>query len=184
MTVEWGDPLNCFSRVKYQRIALEVLFLADKKKGGNTAGAVWELAAPIAEKLGLSIWDVRFQKEGAAWYLRIIIDKEGGVSIDDCVDMHHAIDAPLDELDPIEQSYTLQVSSPGIERELVRDEHFAGDIGAGVKIKLHAAVDGSKELSGILKDYEDGVITLAREGLDDFVVNKKDVIWVKLDDFS
>ena len=70
-------------------------------KGGNTVAVVRELAKPIAEELGLEIWDVRFLKEGSQWYLRIFIDKEGGVSIDDCVDFTHAINKPLDEADPI-----------------------------------------------------------------------------------
>ena len=97
--------------------------MAEKKK--NTVTAVWELAQPIAEQLGLVLWDVRFIKEGVNWYLRIIIDREDrAVDIDDCVNMSHAIDGPLDELDPIEQAYSLQVQSPGIERELTRDFHF------------------------------------------------------------
>jgi ribosome maturation factor RimP len=158
--------------------------LAEKKKGSNTVNVVWELARPLAEDLGLRLWDVRFLKEGATWYLRIIIDKEGGVSIDDCVALHHAIDGPLDELDPIEQSYNLQVSSAGIERELVRDEHFLQFIGADVKLKLQKAVDGVKELSGTLEGYENGVVTLRRAGEEDFLVDKKACSWVRLDDFE
>ena len=70
----------------------------------NTASVVWDIAKPIADELGLILWDVKFVKEGARWYLRITIDKEDGVGIDDCVNMHHAIDGPLDEADPIEQA--------------------------------------------------------------------------------
>ena len=81
----------------------------NRKKGGNTVAQVWELAKPLAEELGLTLWDVRFVKEGAQWYLRIFIDKEDGVGIDDCVAMSHAIDKPLDELDPISQAYCLEV---------------------------------------------------------------------------
>ena len=79
--------------------------MAGKGKGGNTVAAVWEIAAPVAEQLGLSIWDIRFQKEGVSWYLRIYIDKEGGVGITDCENFSRAVDGPLDEADPIEQSY-------------------------------------------------------------------------------
>lgn len=86
--------------------------MAAKGKGGNTVAAVWEIAAPIAEQLGLSIWDIRFQKEGVSWYLRIYIDKEGGVGITDCENFSRAVDGPLDDADPIEQSYYLEVSSP------------------------------------------------------------------------
>lgn len=90
--------------------------MAEKKK--NTVSVVWDIAKPLADELGLVLWDVRFQKEGVNWYLRIIVDGEDRpVDIDDCVNMSHAIDEPLDRLDPIEQSYSLQVQSPGIERE-------------------------------------------------------------------
>ena len=95
-----------------------------KKKSGNTVAEVTELVQPIVEELGLTLWDVRYVKEGAMWYLRIFIDKDEGVSIDDCETVSRAIDAPLDELDPIEGNYTLEVSSPGIERELILDRHF------------------------------------------------------------
>lgn len=155
-----------------------------KKKGSNTVTAVWELAQPIAESLSLRLWDVQFLKEGAIWYLRIIIDKDGGVNIDDCVDMHHAIDGPLDELDPIEQAYNLQVSSAGIERKLVRDEHFEQFLGADIKLRLQKAEDGVKEFAGVLKAYDKGVLTLGREGHEDLIVDKKACSWIRLDDFE
>ena len=117
-------------------------------KGGNTVGAVRAIAEPIAQSLGLSIWDVRFLKEGATWYLRIFIDKPGGVSIDDCVDLTHAINGPLDEADPIEQAYCLEVSSPGVERELTRDEHFAAYLDAPVKVRTIRPVDGVRDFAG------------------------------------
>ena len=87
-------------------------------KGKNTVTAVEELAAPIAEGLGLRIWDVRYLKEGSQWYLRVFIDKDGGVDINDCENMSRALDEPLDKADPIDGEYILEVSSPGIEREL------------------------------------------------------------------
>ena len=110
--------------------------MAGKGKGGNTVAAVWEIAAPVAEQLGLSIWDIRFQKEGVSWYLRIYIDKEGGVGITDCENFSRAVDGPLDDADPIEQSYYLEVSSPGVERQLTRDEHFKKYIGSPVMVRL------------------------------------------------
>ncbi len=158
--------------------------MADKKKGGNVVELVWSIAEPLARSLSLELWDVRFLKEGATWYLRIIIDKEGGVGIDDCVALHEAIDAPLDELDPIEQAYNLQVSSAGIERELVRPAHFEKYIGAEIKIKLHKAIDNMKEMTGVLEAYKDGVITLARAGKDTFEIDIKELYWVRLDDFK
>jgi ribosome maturation factor RimP len=98
---------------------LEVNSLAGSKKGG-VAETVRKLVLPYAETLGLSVWDVRYVREGGAWYLRIFIDKEGGVGIEDCEKLSRAIDKPLDELDPIKESYCLEVSSPGINRELTR----------------------------------------------------------------
>lgn len=153
-------------------------------KGGNTVRTVWEIVEPIANELGLSIWDVRFLKEGASWYLRIFIDKEGGVCIDDCVDLTHAINGPLDEADPIEQAYFLEVSSPGVERDLVRDEHFAAFIGADIKVKLIRPVDGKREFFGVLESFEDGNVTMKLENEESFTFNKKEASWIKLDDFD
>ena len=131
-----------------------------KKHKGSTVSAVWEIARPIADSLGLRIWDIRFVKEGADWFLRIFIDKDGGVSIDDCEAMSRAIDAPLDEADPIEQSYCLEVSSPGIERELTRPEHFEALCGQPVCIRLIRPDEtGKRELCGLLRGLDgDGVL--------------------------
>lgn len=152
-------------------------------KGGSTVQAVTALALPVAEQLGVSIWDVRFEKEGAGWYLRIFIDKSGGVSIDDCVDFTHAINGPLDDADLIEQAYCLEVSSPGLERELKRDAHFEQCIGEKIRLKTIRPVDGEREFGGTLAGYADGVVTLQGEnGARNFP--KKDLAWVRLDDFS
>ena len=153
-------------------------------KGGNTVKAVWEIAEPLAAELGLSIWDVRFLKEGSQWYLRVFIDKEGGVGIDDCVNLSHAIDGPLDEANPIEQAYILEVSSPGVERELVRDEHFEKYIGEKIKVKMIRPLEGKRDFSGILADYSDGNITISLEDEGGFTFTKKEASWVKLDDFD
>ena len=117
--------------------------MASKGKGGITVNTVWDIAQPIAESLGLELWDVRFEKEGADWFLRVFIDKDGGVSIDDCVDMSHALDKPLDDADPIEQSYCLEVCSPGLERNLKRDSHFEKCIGKPIQVKLIRPLEGS-----------------------------------------
>ncbi len=155
-----------------------------KGKGGNTVAAVWEIAKPVAEQLGLDIWDIRFVKEGADWFLRIFIDKEGGISIEDCENMSRAIDKPLDEADPIEQSYCLEVSSPGIERELVRDAHFEACKGEKIKVKLIRAVDGQRDFGGILEDFDGHAITLRLEDGSAMVIDKKEASKIKLDDFS
>ena len=153
-------------------------------KGGNTVKTVWDIATPFAEEFGLKIWDVRFLKEGSSWYLRIFIDKDGGVSIDDCVDLTHAINKPLDEADPIEQAYFLEVSSPGVERDLVRDEHFSAYIGEKIKVKMIRPVEGKREFSGILADYSDGNITISLEDESGFTFTKKEASWIKVDDFE
>lgn len=153
-------------------------------KGGNTVKTVWEIVQPYAEELGLRIWDIRFIKEGASWYLRIFIDKDGGVSIDDCVNLSHAIDKPLDEKDPIEQAYFLEVSSPGVERELVRDEHFLSNIGEKIKVKMIRPIDSKREFSGILESFDSGNITIRLENEGGFTFAKKEASWVKLDDFD
>lgn len=151
---------------------------------GNTVSRVAEIVTPYAKELGLEIWDIRFVKEGTDWYLRIFIDKEGGVSIDDCVDLTHAITKPLDEADPISQSYLLEVSSPGVERELITDAHFEKFIGAKVMMRLIRPIDKVRDFGGILKKYENGVITVELQDGNILEVNKKDTSYVKLDDFD
>lgn len=157
-----------------------------KSKGGVTVSKVWELCEPIVKDFGLSLWDVRYVKEGADWYLRIFIDKEGGVDITDCEKVSHAINAPLDELDPIENAYCLEVCSPGIERELVRDEHFEQFIGADIMIRMRRPIEGiGKDFCGVLKGYDDGMVTISDHGGENEVtISKKDAAWIKLDDFD
>ena len=150
----------------------------------NVVSIVRSIAEPIAKDLGLILWDVRFVKEGASWYLRVFIDKDGGVDINDCVDMTHALNGPLDEADPIEVSYCLEVSSPGIERDLTRDEHFEVMTGKKIKLRLIRPDENKqREFSGVLKGYEDGNITVDLEG-EERVFIKKETAWVKLDDFN
>lgn len=130
--------------------------MTPEKKKMSTADRVRLLAEPLAQELGLTVWDVQFVKEGAEWYLRILIDKEGGVTIDDCVDMTHAVDPVLDEEDPISQEYILEVSSPGVERKLNRPEHFAASVGLPVRAKLIRPLeDGTRTLEGVLLRWED-----------------------------
>ena len=153
-------------------------------KDSNTVSAVRSIAQPIAESLGLEIWDIRFLKEGTGWFLRIFIDKDGGVGIDDCVEMSRALNDPLDEADLIEQAYCLEVSSPGVERELVRSEHFQKYLGAPVKLKTIRPVDGKREFSGVLEGYDNGLATVRLEDGSGLSLSKKEAAWIKLDDFS
>lgn len=158
--------------------------MAEKKKHLNTVEAVAELVQPIIEDMGLSLWDVRFVKEGANWYLRIFIDKDSGVSIDDCENVTRAIDQPLDELDPIEQNYFLEVSSPGIERELIRPEHFDAFLGAPVMLRLIRPDEkGERDIRGVLTAHDRESVTVMLDG-QERVIKKKDTVYIKLDDFD
>ena len=130
----------------------------------NAAERVFSLIKETVEAQGVELWDVRFLKEGASWYLRVFIDKPEGISIDDCTNVSHAIDPVIDEADPIDVSYYLEVCSPGIERELSRPEHFAKVVGEKIKVKLYKALEGVKEFTGILKSAEDEVVIETEKG--------------------
>lgn len=155
-------------------------------KGKNTVSIVEGIAAPIAEGLGLRIWDVRYLKEGSQWYLRVFIDKDGGVDINDCENMSRALDEPLDKADPIDGEYILEVSSPGVERELIRPEHFMQFIGADIMVKMIRPLEGiGKEFKGVLTAFEDGTVTITdHSGVNTVTINKKDAAYIKLDDFD
>lgn len=158
--------------------------MASKGKGGATVAAVAGLANEIAQSLGLRIWDISFVKEGADYFLRIFIDKDGGVGIEDCENFSRAIDGPLDELDPIEQGYCLEVSSPGVERTLSKPEHFEKCIGQKVQLRMIRPVDGERDFKGILKSFDSGNIEVTLENGEGFVFTKKEASFVKLDDFD
>ena len=130
----------------------------------NIAGSVRLLAEPLAEELNVFIWDVEFVKEGARRILRITIDNEEGITIDDCERFHRAIDPILDEADPIEEAYYLEVSSPGIERELKNEMHISACEGWPVEVKLYAPVDGAKVFRGELCECPEGYIVIKTDG--------------------
>ena len=133
------------------------------KNGGNknVASTVRDIISPVADELGYYIWDVEFVKEGADKHLRITIDNEEGITIEDCEKFHRAIDTPLDEADPIAEAYILEVSSPGIERELKTPQHIDACTGWDVEVKLYAPRDGSKQFRGVLVGYnEEGFIVI------------------------
>ena len=150
----------------------------------NTVQRVEEIIKPYADELGLEIWDITFKKEGSQWYLRIFIDKEDGINIDDCVDLTHAVSEPLDKADPIPQNYMLEISSPGVERELTRDEHFQKFIGAPVMLRTIRPVDGVRDFSGKLLSYKDKKISLELQDEKVVTFDKKETNFVKLDDFD
>ncbi|MBE6776869.1 MAG: ribosome maturation factor RimP [Ruminococcaceae bacterium] len=123
----------------------------------NAAERVYSLIKETVENEGVELWDVRFVKEGASWYLRVFIDKADGITIDDCTNVSHAIDPVIDEADPIDKSYYLEVCSCGLERELVKKEHYSKVLGQKIKVKLYKAVDGVKEFTGTLVALEEDI---------------------------
>ena len=137
------------------------------------------LAGPIAAENGCTLWDVEYVKEAGEWFLRVYIDKEGGVSIQDCEAVSRPLSDALDEADPIEGSYILEVSSAGADRALKKPEHFRRFLGSQVDVKLYRAREGRKELTGTLLGCENGDVTLALSG-EPVVLAKKDVAQVRL----
>ena len=128
--------------------------------------AVEALARPVVEEQGCTLWDVEYVKEAGVWYLRLYIDKEGGVSIDDCEAVSRPVSDLLDQADPIEGSYTLEVGSAGAERALKRPEDFARFLGRPVTVKLYKGREGRKEFAGVLAGYDpdSGAITVTVGG--------------------
>lgn len=149
------------------------------KNTGNTADKVREIVLPVCEEMGLSIWDVTFEKEGADWFLKVLVEKEDGtLDINECEAFSRKIDPLIDEADPIDQSYFLEVGSPGIERKLRTPEHFERFLGAKVYVRLiRPDSEGKRELEGVLSAFDNGVITL-----DDKQVNLSDTAFVRLTD--
>ena len=146
----------------------------------NVASAVRELVTPVAEEMGYYIWDVEFVKEGADKYLRITIDNEEGITIDDCEKFHRAIDPVLDEADPISEAYILEVSSPGIERELKCDDHIFACVDWDVEVKLYAPDEkGRKILKGVLGGLDDEGRILVKVGEEELALERKSVAKVR-----
>ena len=160
------------------------LFVANSNKK-NTVDTVWQLAEPIAAELGLTLWDVRFVKEGATWILRVLIDRPDGVSIDDCEAMSRALDEPLDAADPIDCAYCLEVSSPGIERELTRPAHFAQMQGRSVRLhRIRPDSQNRREVQGTLRGLNgDEVCVTCADGTE-CAVPRKELASVTLADMD
>lgn len=128
------------------------------------ADKVAELARPIVEEEGCRLWDVEFVREAGERYLRLYIDKDGGVSIDDCERISRRLDPLLDEADPIPDSYVFEVSSAGAERVLKRPSDFEAFLGSQVEVKLYQPLNGRKTVVGTLEGYEDGTVILSSGG--------------------
>ena len=136
-------------------------------------------AEPIVHAHGCSLWDVEYVREGSEYFLRLYIDKEGGVDIDDCEAISRAMDPILDEKDPVPGSYHFEVCSAGLERALKRPSDFARFMGSPITVKLYRPYNGLKELPGILRGYEDGRLTV-EAGKETITFEKSQVALVRL----
>lgn len=140
---------------------------------------VWQFAEPLVQAQGCSLWDVEYVREGGEWFLRLYIDKDGGVDIDDCEAVSRAVDPVLDEKDPIPESYRFEVCSAGLERVLKRPSDFERFLGEPVLVKLYRPKNGRKEFPGVLKGYKDGDVTISAGG-QEITFEKAEVALVRL----
>ena len=141
------------------------------------------LVIPILEEKGYELWDVEYVKEGSDFYLRVYADKEGGITIDDCVIISRELEAKLDEEDFVEDAYILEVSSPGLTRKLKRDRDFEKSIGKLVFIKLYKAENGAKEHTGYLESFDKDnlVIKADKESADSITFSRDNISTVRLE---
>lgn len=139
-----------------------------------------ELLQPIMEKNNYELVDVEYVKEGANWYLRAYVDKEGGITIEDCEIVSRELEAKLDEKDPIPEQYILEVSSPGLDRPLKKEKDFERSIGKLVDVKLYKAIDKNKEFTGKLIEYNKEEITIELENEENMVISRKDIAIIRL----
>ena len=140
---------------------------------------VTELAKPVVEEEGCSLWDVEYVREAGSWFLRIFIDKDGGVGIDDCERISRRLDPILDEADPIPDSYVFEVGSAGAERELKRPGDFEQFMGSEVEVRLYQPVNGCKVYVGVLAGYDNGGVTVT-VGKNEVSFDKSQIALVKL----
>ncbi len=140
----------------------------------STVDMAIDLADKLLEEMNLLLWDVTFAKEGSIWRLTYFIDKEGGISIDDCEKFSRAVEVLLDNADFIQQSYTLDVASPGVERLLTRDFHYDVLNGEKIDVRLIRAIDGVRDFCGTLVRADDKTFTIQTENDEEITFNKKD----------
>ncbi len=143
------------------------------------ADQVAEFARPVVESCGCKLWDVEYVREGAEYFLRVYIDRDGGVCIDDCERVSRALDPILDEKDPIPESYRFEVCSAGLERVLKRPGDFAQFLGSPVQVRLYRPYNGMKEIPGVLRGYDGGRVTV-EAGKETLVFEKSQIAQVRL----
>ena len=125
---------------------------------------VWAFSEPVVQAHGCRLWDVEYVREGGEWFLRLYIDKDGGVNINDCEAISREVDPILDREDPIETAYRFEVCSAGLERQLKRPSDFEAFLGADILVKLYRPVDGIREYPCVLRGYDDGDVTVDYAG--------------------
>ena len=138
---------------------------------------IFEELEPIINGLNISLYDVIYEKEGKDFYLRIFIEKDGGVDISDCENVNNAINDILDEKDFIKEHYYLEVSSAGLEKTLRLEKHFKDNIGNKIQISLYKPINNSKNVIGILKDYDDEKVIVESDEI--IEINKNDISLIK-----
>lgn len=139
-----------------------------------------QIVAPIVEQNHFELIDVEYIKEAGNWYLRVYIDKEGGITIDDCELVSRALSDQLDKDDFIEDSYILEVSSPGLGRPLKKEKDFARNIGEEVEIRLFQAIDKQKEYIGALASYDKDTVTIELEDMSSMTIQRKNIALIRL----
>jgi len=139
-----------------------------------------ELITPILERMNFELVDVEFVKEGGIWYLRAYIDKEGGITVNDCEAVAREMNEILDREDYVEESYTFEVSSPGLGRPLKKEKDYVRSMGKELEIRTYRAINREKEFYGILKAYDDNTVTIETETGEELVFEKKDIALIRL----
>ncbi len=167
------------SKVSWERGVQPLSFLLKEAKFMKITDKVTQFAKPIVEAHGCQLWDVEYVREGSEYFLRLYIDKEGGVDINDCEAISRAVDPVLDAEDPIPESYHFEVCSAGLERALKRPSDFERFMGSPIMVKLYRPRNGLKEIPGILRGYENGCVTV-EAGKETITFQKSEVALVRL----
>lgn len=152
------------------------------KDHSNIAATVTALVAPAAEACGVSLWDVVFEKEGSSWFLRITVDREGGLDMNTCEAFTQAVNPILDAADPIEQSYYLEIGSPGLGRRLRTPAHYAASVGKEVTVRTIRPVDGRREFVGVIRSFADKTLTLSCPNDEQRIFPLADISFTKYND--
>lgn len=139
-----------------------------------------QLIMPIIQANNFELIDIEWVKEGATWYLRAYIDKEGGIAVDDCEVVSRAFSEILDEKDYIEENYIFEVSSPGLDRPLKKEKDFERSLGKEVEVKLYKAIDKQKEFIGCLTAYDKDTVTIQLDEAEDMTFNRSDIAIIRL----